>query len=345
VTSSGQLYAFGANFYGQLGSTTNNGTSTPNPTPALVSLPGQSGPVVQVAAGDSHSLAVTSSGQLYAFGNNGEGELGSVSNSGTNNSNPTPALVAIAGGASIDTVARGAAASHTLVVVAQFAVSSGSLPAGAVGSPYRATVQATGGATPYRWSASGLAPGLGIDGSSGQITGIPTRAGSYTVTVTATDHDGIVASRSLPLTISAVKLTGLRVSPRTLTLTGRRVHGHCVSITVTNRSRPRCKRKLNLRIAYALSGAATVSFTLKRVLPGREVNGRCVTPSKHNNKHKHCTRLKSLTGHIMQAGNAGANSLTLTGNLGGHTLNPGNYQLTATPIGGSGQTAQFTIRP
>jgi alpha-tubulin suppressor-like RCC1 family protein len=67
-TSAGQLYAFGENFYGQLGSTVQNGESLPNPTPALVALPGATGPVTEVAAGELHSLVVTSTGQLYAFG-------------------------------------------------------------------------------------------------------------------------------------------------------------------------------------------------------------------------------------------------------------------------------------
>ncbi len=97
LTSSGQLYAFGYNHYGELGSATNNGTGNPNPTPALVSLPGASGPVTQIAAGGDHSLALTSSGQLYAFGYNYYGELGSATNSGTANPNPTPAPVTLPG--------------------------------------------------------------------------------------------------------------------------------------------------------------------------------------------------------------------------------------------------------
>ena len=90
VTSSGQLYAFGANAVGQLGNATNNGTNNPNPTPTPVSLPGQSGQITQIAAGDGHSLVLTSSGQLDAFGANRVGQLGSATNSGTNNPNPTP---------------------------------------------------------------------------------------------------------------------------------------------------------------------------------------------------------------------------------------------------------------
>lgn len=97
VTASGQLYAFGFNKYGQLGSTTGNNTNNANPIPTLVGLPGQIGGVTQVAAGADHSLAATSGGQLYAFGDNREGELGNVANNGTLNPNPTPALVTLPG--------------------------------------------------------------------------------------------------------------------------------------------------------------------------------------------------------------------------------------------------------
>ena len=97
ANSAGQLYAFGANYTGQLGSATNTNTANPNPAPALVGLAGATGTVVQVAAGDSHSLAVTSTGQLYAFGYNNFGQLGIATNSGTENPNPTPALVGLPG--------------------------------------------------------------------------------------------------------------------------------------------------------------------------------------------------------------------------------------------------------
>ena len=107
LTSTGQLYAFGENYFGQLGNATNNGNFNPNPAPVLVGLPGQTGPVVQVAAGYTDSLAVTSTGQLYVFGENDFGELGNAANSGTDSANPTPVLVGMPGGVSVDTVARG----------------------------------------------------------------------------------------------------------------------------------------------------------------------------------------------------------------------------------------------
>ena len=52
-------------------------------------------------------------------------------------------------------------------------------------TPERLT--ATGGPPPYAWSATGLPPGLALGSASGIITGTPTTAGSYPVTVTVTD--------------------------------------------------------------------------------------------------------------------------------------------------------------
>ena len=160
----GSAYAFGDNSLGELGSATNNGTNNPNPTPALVSLPGQSGPVTQIAAGGSHSLAVTPSGQLYAFGDNSNGELGSATNSGTTNSNPTPVLVSLPAGTTIDTVARGPLAAHSLALVSGLSITTGSLADGQVGSRYGSTLSATGGTQPLSWSLSGLPAGLSLDG-------------------------------------------------------------------------------------------------------------------------------------------------------------------------------------
>jgi alpha-tubulin suppressor-like RCC1 family protein len=97
VTSTGQLYAFGENDYGQLGNSNNKVPLEPHPTPTLVTLPGETGPVAQVAAGHSHSLALTSTGQLYAFGENRYGQLGNTTNNGTENPNPTPTRVALPG--------------------------------------------------------------------------------------------------------------------------------------------------------------------------------------------------------------------------------------------------------
>jgi alpha-tubulin suppressor-like RCC1 family protein len=95
LTASGQLYAFGENAYGQLGNAQSNGSNAPNPTPALVRLPGATGAIVQVAAGARHSLVLTATGQLYSFGENRYGQLGTATGSGSEAANPTPTLVGL----------------------------------------------------------------------------------------------------------------------------------------------------------------------------------------------------------------------------------------------------------
>jgi alpha-tubulin suppressor-like RCC1 family protein len=102
MTESGQAYAFGYNYHGQLGNSTyieGNGPHGWNPTPALIVLPGQDGPVIQVAGGGESSFVLTESGQLYAFGNNTFGQLGNETNINqiTGKANPTPTLVTLPG--------------------------------------------------------------------------------------------------------------------------------------------------------------------------------------------------------------------------------------------------------
>ncbi len=135
VTSTGQLFAFGENRLGQLGTTTNNQTTKPNPTPTRISLPGETGPVTQVAAGEYHSLALTSTGQLYAFGSNRFGQLGNWTNSKTTTPNPTPALVTLPGAnGRITRIATGLDYSLALTSTGQL-YTFGSDPFGELGIP------------------------------------------------------------------------------------------------------------------------------------------------------------------------------------------------------------------
>jgi alpha-tubulin suppressor-like RCC1 family protein len=104
LTSSGQVLAWGWNFYGQLG----NGTTTTTtscqciPTPVQVSLPSGT-TVTAVAGGYGHSLALTSTGRMLAWGYNGYGELG---NGSTTNSS-TPVAVSLPSGTTVTAIAGG----------------------------------------------------------------------------------------------------------------------------------------------------------------------------------------------------------------------------------------------
>jgi alpha-tubulin suppressor-like RCC1 family protein len=207
LTSTGQLYSFGDNEYGELGTTTNVGTIDPNSTPALVTLPGLVGAVTQIAAGDDYSAAVTSSGQLYTWGANSFGQLGSATNFETYTADPTPQLVAVPGGATIDTVVQAGDGESTLALVSDLGVTTTTLPAATTSTPYSAQLASTGGTAPITWSASGLPTGLNVNASTGVISGTPTTVGTANVTVTATDIYGGTVSAPLNLTTTQLAPT------------------------------------------------------------------------------------------------------------------------------------------
>jgi alpha-tubulin suppressor-like RCC1 family protein len=85
LRADGRVLAFGANQYGELGSSNNPGGA--NPTPTVVA--GLTG-VTAIAAGAFFSLALRNDGTVWGFGLNSLGQLGSTTNSGTNTPNPTP---------------------------------------------------------------------------------------------------------------------------------------------------------------------------------------------------------------------------------------------------------------
>jgi hypothetical protein len=83
------------------------------------------------------------------------------------------------------------------------AITSATPPGGTVGSPYSFTVTATGTA-PVAFSDSGtLPPGLNINATTGAITGTPTTANSYNVTLNATNGILPNAAQSFTLVIVA----------------------------------------------------------------------------------------------------------------------------------------------
>ncbi|WP_343907406.1 M4 family metallopeptidase [Nocardioides aquiterrae] len=64
------------------------------------------------------------------------------------------------------------------------------------------TVTASGGSSPYTWSATGLPPGVTIGASTGTVSGTPTTAGTYTATVTAKDSTNATGSATFTFTVS-----------------------------------------------------------------------------------------------------------------------------------------------
>ncbi|NNB89617.1 hypothetical protein HJC10_27670 [Corallococcus exiguus] len=70
LQADGAVWAWGRNRYGQLG----NNTTTDRLAPVKVT--GLTGVVVDIAAGNEHSLAVKSDGAVWTWGSNGLGQLG-----------------------------------------------------------------------------------------------------------------------------------------------------------------------------------------------------------------------------------------------------------------------------
>ncbi|MEO6467577.1 MAG: Calx-beta domain-containing protein [Acidimicrobiia bacterium] len=88
VMDDGRVYAWGRQESGALGNGNTMGSPLGTPVP-VVGLGAGSG-VLAVAAGDAHSLALTSSGQVLAWGLNDHGQLGD--GSVTSRSTPTPVV-------------------------------------------------------------------------------------------------------------------------------------------------------------------------------------------------------------------------------------------------------------
>ncbi|GAA2978272.1 hypothetical protein GCM10010483_23030 [Actinokineospora diospyrosa] len=70
-----------------------------------------------------------------------------------------------------------------------------------VGQAFNLTNSATGGTSPYTWSATGLPAGLSISSSTGTISGTPTAAATANVTLSARDSAGKTGTASFTITV------------------------------------------------------------------------------------------------------------------------------------------------
>jgi len=81
-----------------------------------------------------------------------------------------------------------------------------SLPNAAVNTFYSQTLTVVGGMPPYTWSVTtgSLPPGLALNSSTGEISGIPTAEGTFDFTVQVADSDFHTAARDLSVTVSLI---------------------------------------------------------------------------------------------------------------------------------------------
>ncbi|XP_067419213.1 RCC1 and BTB domain-containing protein 2 isoform X4 [Emydura macquarii macquarii] len=106
LTSDGEVYAWGYNNSGQVGS----GSTANQPIPRRVTGCLQNKIAVNIACGQMCSMAVVENGEVYVWGYNGNGQLGL----GSSGNQPTPCRIAALQGIRVQRVACGYA--HTLVL-------------------------------------------------------------------------------------------------------------------------------------------------------------------------------------------------------------------------------------
>jgi hypothetical protein len=172
---------------------------------------GQSGP-----NGSNGALAFTSGG---GGGGGGGGLLGG---DGGGNSAVNGPAGGGGGGTNLvpagGTVTNGTTSGNGQVMISftvlPLAITTTSLPAATGGHAYTATLAASGGIPSYTWSisAGSLPPGLTLDPSTGEISGVPDVAGTYTFTVKVTDSETppVSVTKVFSISVSGPVVTAVR---------------------------------------------------------------------------------------------------------------------------------------
>lgn len=110
---------------------------------------------------------------------------------------------------------KGTAAEREYLVVIQQApaILTKSLPGGVIDEPYTGKIRTTGSPEPTVKVTDGNLPaGIAVDGSTGELTGTPKRAGNYQFTVSASNGVGADAVRSYEVVVQPQKQS--KVTPK-----------------------------------------------------------------------------------------------------------------------------------
>jgi uncharacterized delta-60 repeat protein len=185
-------------------------------------------------------------------------------------------------------------------------VSSPSAVTGTTGSPL--TFNVTGTNTPTSFSASGLPPGLTINGTTGVISGTPTGTGTYTVAVTVTNGSGSSIS-SLTITVSPPGGSSFAPAP---TSSANRL--------INLSSRADLTGTQTLIAGFVISGTGPKPVLLRAVGPGLQafsVPGFMATPA---------LQLYSSTGTLLSSNSSWGGGAALTAAF----AQVGAFSLTAT---------------
>ena len=254
-----------------------------------------------------------------------------------------------------DTVYVANSADNTVSVIsgpasAPLAMTTAALPAATVGTPYTATLGATGGTAPYRFSlaAGSLPPGLTLNPATGAISGSPVLPGTadFTAQVSDTASPATTATRPLSITTGGCTrtITGTHHGPLTirkgvtcitaatfrgsLTIT----RGATVAISGSHISGPfRSNQAETLSVCSTrITGPVSVTASTGYVLVG---NG---SPACGASTIRGRVTLTSNADGLELAGNTIFGAVRLTGNSGpGHDTGTAGLEVEANHIRGS----------
>ena len=198
------------------------GSSTPpaiavalSPSSSQTIDQGQSTSVTANVTNDTASKGVSWTASGASCSGNACGMLSaSASPSGTAITYTAPAIVA----ANLTVTLTATSVSDTtktatlsITVTPSPSVTTTSLANGTVGTAYSVTLQEGGGVAPFTWSITGgtLPAGLSLNASTGAITGNPTTAGTFNITVKVADSGSpqLSSTKQLSIIIAAPVLT------------------------------------------------------------------------------------------------------------------------------------------
>lgn len=185
---------------------------SPAPTPDPLSITTSSVPSAMVDVFYNTTLAVTGGTAPYTWEpvNSASFPPGiGVNTGGQLNGYPTTAGSYTFGVKVLDSVGASTSRTYTMSVSApapvilEITTSPSSIPSATLGVAYSASFSATGGTTPYHWSAvspSTLPPGIALS-DSGVLNGTPVTDGTYSFQVRVTDGAGTIATRTYSIEV------------------------------------------------------------------------------------------------------------------------------------------------